>query len=80
VIDETSMVDVPLMRALLRALPDQAALLLVGEVDQLPSVGPGQVPADIIASGAVAVVRLTEISARPPRAGSLSKHIGSTRG
>ena len=61
VVDETSMVDVPLMRALLRALPERAALLLVGDVDQLPSVGPGQVLADIIASGAVPVVRLTEI-------------------
>src|SRR6516165_7679912 len=61
VVDETSMVDVPLMRALLRALPDQAALLLVGDVDQLPSVGPGQVLADIIASGAVPAVRLTEV-------------------
>jgi exodeoxyribonuclease V alpha subunit len=61
VVDETSMVDVPLMRALLRALPDQAALLLVGDVDQLPSVGPGQVLADVIASGAVPVVRLTEV-------------------
>ena len=61
VVDETSMVDVPLMRALLRALPEQAALLLIGDVDQLPSVGPGQVLADIIASGAVPVVRLTEI-------------------
>src|SRR5215468_7105231 len=55
VVDETSMVDVPLMRALLRALPDRAALLLVGDVDQLPSVGPGQVLADIIASGAMPV-------------------------
>jgi exodeoxyribonuclease V alpha subunit len=61
VVDETSMVDVPLMRAVLRALPDAAALLLVGDVDQLPSVGPGQVLADIIASGAVPVVRLTEV-------------------
>ena len=61
VVDETSMVDVPIMRALLRALPDQAALLLVGDVDQLPSVGPGQVLADIIASGAAPVVRLTEV-------------------
>jgi exodeoxyribonuclease V alpha subunit len=49
------------MRALLRALPNQAALLLVGDVDQLPSVGPGQVLADIIASSAVPVVRLTEV-------------------
>ena len=61
VVDETSMVDVPLMRALLRALPDRAALLLVGDVDQLPSVGPGQVLADVITSGAVPVVRLTEV-------------------
>jgi len=61
VIDETSMVDAPLMRALLRALPDRAALLLVGDVDQLPSVGPGQVLADVIRSGAVPVVRLTEV-------------------
>src|SRR5918994_6251568 len=61
VVDETSMVDVPLMHALLRAVPDRAALILVGDVDQLPSVGPGQVLADIIDSGAVPVVRLTEI-------------------
>ena len=61
VVDETSMVDVLLMRALVRALPPRAALLLVGDVDQLPSVGPGQVLADIIGSGAVPVVRLTEV-------------------
>ena len=61
VVDETSMVDVPLMNALLRAVPGRAALLLVGDVDQLPSVGPGQVLGDIIESGAVPVVRLTEI-------------------
>jgi exodeoxyribonuclease V alpha subunit len=61
VVDEASMVDVPLMRALIRALPDRGALLLVGDVDQLPSVGPGQVLADIIASEAVPVIRLTEV-------------------
>ena len=61
VVDETSMVDVLLMKALVRALPPRAALLLVGDVDQLPSVGPGQVLADIIGSGAVPVVRLTEV-------------------
>jgi len=61
VVDEISMVDVPLMRALLKALPDDAALLMVGDADQLPSVGPGQVLADIIGSGAVPVVRLTEV-------------------
>ncbi len=56
VVDETSMIDVPLMHALLKALPDHASLILVGDVDQLPSVGPGQVLADIIASGAVPVM------------------------
>ena len=61
VIDETSMVDVLLMHALLKAVPDKAALLVVGDVDQLPSVGPGQILTDVIASGAVAVVRLTEV-------------------
>ncbi len=61
VVDETSMVDVLLMNALLRALPARAALILVGDVDQLPSVGPGQVLADLIASGLVPTVRLTEV-------------------
>jgi exodeoxyribonuclease V alpha subunit len=61
VVDETSMVDVPLMHALMRAVPDHAALILVGDVDQLPSVGPGQVLSDIIGSDVVPVVRLTEI-------------------
>jgi exodeoxyribonuclease V alpha subunit len=61
VIDETSMVDVPLMNALLKAVPPEAALLLVGDVDQLPSVGPGQVLADIINSGRIPVVRMTEV-------------------
>jgi exodeoxyribonuclease V alpha subunit len=61
VVDECSMVDVPLMQALLRALPEQAGLLLVGDVDQLPSVGPGAVLRDIIASGVAPVVRLTEV-------------------
>ena len=61
VVDEASMVDVMLMQALLKAVPDKAAILIVGDIDQLPSVGPGQVLADIIASGAVPVVRLTEV-------------------
>ena len=56
-----AMVDVMLMQALVRAIPDNAALLIVGDIDQLPSVGPGQVLADIIGSGAVPVVRLTEV-------------------
>ena len=61
VIDEASMVDVLLMQSLLKAVPDHAALLIVGDIDQLPSVGPGQVLADIIGSGAVPTVRLTEV-------------------
>jgi exodeoxyribonuclease V alpha subunit len=50
-----------LMQALMKAVPDKAAVLLVGDIDQLPSVGPGQVLADVISSGAVPVVRLTEV-------------------
>lgn len=61
VIDEASMVDVPLMAALVEALPENAALILIGDVDQLPSVGPGQVLADVIAAAVVPVARLTEI-------------------
>jgi exodeoxyribonuclease V alpha subunit len=61
VVDEVSMVDVPLMHQLLRALPSNAALLLVGDMDQLPSVGPGMVLRNLIDSGIVPVVRLTEV-------------------
>lgn len=61
VVDETSMVDVPLMARLLRALPESSALLLVGDVDQLPSVGPGMVLRDLIDSKVAPVVRLTEV-------------------
>lgn len=61
IVDEASMLDTALLGAVVRALPDEARLLLVGDVDQLPSVGPGNVLSDIITSGAVRVVRLTEI-------------------
>src|SRR6202035_2661127 len=61
VVDEVSMVDVPLMASLIRALPPQAGLLLVGDADQLPSVGPVQVLADIINSAVVPTARLTEV-------------------
>ena len=61
VLDETSMVDVVLGHQVLRAIPSQACVILVGDVDQLPSIGPGSVLADLIASNAVPVVRLTEI-------------------
>jgi exodeoxyribonuclease V alpha subunit len=52
---------VMLMQALVKAVPERAAMLIVGDIDQLPSVGPGQVLADIIRSSAVPVVRLTEV-------------------
>ncbi len=61
VVDEASMIDVVLMNRLLAAIPQRAALMIVGDVDQLPSVGPGAVLADIIASDRVPTVRLTEI-------------------
>ena len=61
VVDEVSMVDVPLMNALLKGIPPKAALFLVGDVDQLPSVGPGQVLADLIASRCFPVIQLTEV-------------------
>lgn len=61
VIDESSMIDVILMNSLLRAIPDHASVLIVGDIDQLPSVGAGKVLADIIDSNIVPVARLTEI-------------------
>ncbi|HXX80138.1 MAG TPA: ATP-binding domain-containing protein, partial [Thermodesulfovibrionales bacterium] len=61
VIDETSMVDTVLMYQFLKAVPQNATLILVGDVDQLPSVGAGNVLKDIIDSGAVPTVRLNEI-------------------
>ena len=61
VVDESSMVDIILANRLFAAIPDHAALIIVGDVDQLPSVGPGAVLSDIIGSGTVPTVRLTEI-------------------
>lgn len=61
ILDETSMVDVTLMAQLIRAIPTGARLLIVGDVDQLPSIGPGRVLFDLIASQAVPMVRLTKI-------------------
>ena len=80
VVDEASMVDVLLMRALLAAVPDRAALLIVGDIDQLPSVGPGQVLADIIASGIVPVVRLTEVFRQAARSRIVTSAHGINRG
>jgi exodeoxyribonuclease V alpha subunit len=61
VVDECSMIDTPLMAQFLSALPAGAQLLLVGDADQLPSVGPGMVLHDLIRSGKVPCVKLTEI-------------------
>jgi exodeoxyribonuclease V alpha subunit len=61
IVDEASMLDTVLAYHVLRAVPDHGRLILVGDVDQLPSVGPGRVLGDLIRSAAVEVVRLTEI-------------------
>ncbi len=61
IIDEASMIDTPLLFHLLRATPNTTRLLFVGDIDQLPSVGPGTVLRDLIQSGLLGVTRLTEI-------------------
>lgn len=61
IIDESSMVDLRLMSSLLKAVPENMRLILIGDVNQLPSVGPGTVLKDIIDSGVFPVVRLTKI-------------------
>ena len=61
IVDESSMIDIVLMNSLLKALPAHMKLILVGDIDQLPSVGPGNVLRDIIDSGCFPVVRLTKI-------------------
>ncbi len=60
IVDEVSMIDVSLLHSLLKAIPDHSALILVGDKDQLPSVGPGQVLSDIINSGTLPFSQLTE--------------------
>ncbi len=61
ILDEASMLDISLMSSLLRAVPDDATLVLVGDVDQLPPVGPGNALKDIIASHLIPAMRLTQI-------------------
>jgi exodeoxyribonuclease V alpha subunit len=61
IVDESSMVDLLLAQSLVRAIPPSAALVLVGDADQLPSVGPGTVLQDLIASGCIPVCRLTHV-------------------
>lgn len=80
VVDEASMVDVMLMQALMNAAPDRTALLVVGDIDQLPSVGAGQVLADVIASGAVPVVRLTQVFRQAAESRIITTAHGINRG
>jgi exodeoxyribonuclease V alpha subunit len=61
IVDEASMLDLFLANSLIKAVPLNAQLLLVGDIDQLPSVGPGAVLQDLIASGQIPVVRLTQV-------------------
>jgi len=61
IVDEASMIDVFLMHSLLKALPNNAHLILLGDVDQLPSVGAGNILNDLINSGKIAIVKLTEV-------------------
>src|SRR5262249_32847252 len=61
IVDEASMIDTHLMYCLLKAIPDHARVIFVGDINQLPSVGPGNVLKDIIQSGSVPVTMLNEI-------------------
>jgi len=61
IIDESSMIDIVLMYNLLKAVPDEMTVIFVGDADQLPSVGPGNVLRDMIGSGTISVVQLTRI-------------------
>lgn len=65
IIDECSMIDILLFYSLLKAVPQHMRVIMVGDIDQLPSVGAGNVLRDVIASGKVPVVRLTHIFRKP---------------
>jgi len=72
VIDEASMIDIALMHHLLKALPSYARLILVGDIDQLPSVGPGSVLLDIIASNCFPTVRLHTVFRQAAESGIIA--------
>ncbi|HHV55061.1 MAG TPA: AAA family ATPase [Firmicutes bacterium] len=80
VVDEVSMLDLSLAVSLLRALPERGRLVLVGDADQLPSVGPGQFLADLIASGRVPVVRLSRIYRQAEQSGIVTNAHRINRG
>ena len=74
VVDETSMVDLILATKLIKAVAPVAHLLLVGDVDQLPSVGAGEVLRDLLAAGSLPVVRLTKIFRQAQQSGIVNAH------
>jgi len=80
VVDETSMIDIVLAHQLVRAIPRSAALILVGDVDQLPSVGPGSVLRDIIDSGVMPVCTLTEVFRQAAQSAIISNSHRVNRG
>ena len=80
IVDETSMVDILLMRGLLSALRPECRLILVGDPDQLPSVGPGNLFSDLIRSGVVPMVRLTEIFRQAAESAIIRNAHGVNRG
>ena len=80
VVDEVSMLDILLAYRLVKALPPEAHLLLVGDADQLPSVGPGSVFADIIRSDAIPVIRLTELFRQASQSAIIVTAHGINRG
>ena len=80
IVDETSMVDIALMRALLAALREDCRLILVGDPDQLPSVGPGNLLSDLIRSGRIPMVRLTEIFRQAAESAIVMNAHGVNRG
>lgn len=80
VVDETSMIDLVLAHQLVRSIPRHAALILVGDVDQLPSVGPGSVLRDIIESGVLPVCRLTEVFRQAARSAIITNSHRVNRG
>ena len=80
IVDETSMVDILLMRGLLSALRPECRLILVGDPDQLPSVGPGNLFSDLIRSGMVPMVRLTEIFRQAAESAIVRNAHGVNRG
>ena len=80
IIDETSMVDITLMHGLLSALRPECRLILVGDPDQLPSVGPGNLFSDLIRSGVIPMVRLTEIFRQAAESAIVRSAHGVNRG